>query len=116
MNVRDGLVQIREQLVERDARLETIGLVDQMIKRASAPGTDKAQASLTQIVTLLARTPVANDNIHVYDELMDLRDDLEVTAQQRIAEAAAEEAKPLPKSRKYYKRLKEQEAKQKSGN
>ncbi len=46
MNVRDGLVQIRGQLMERDARTETLELVDTMIKRASEPGADRAQASL----------------------------------------------------------------------
>lgn len=115
MNVRDGLLQIRERLVERDARTETIDLVDAMIKRASVPGADRAQASLTQIVSLLSRTPVANNNIRVYDELMELQDELESAAQQRAAEAAAEEAKPLPKSRKYYRQLREKEAKREKG-
>lgn len=110
MNVRDGLVQIRAHLVERDARTETLDLVDSMIKRASSPGADKAQASLVQIVGLLSRTPVAHANIRVYDELMELQDELGANAQQRAAEAAAESSRPLPKSRKYYrqKRAREQ--------
>lgn len=109
MNVKDGLTQIREQLVENDAREETLGLVDQMIKRASIPGADRAQASKSQLVTMLARTPVAHDNIGVYDDLMQLKDHLDERAQQRAAEAAAEESRPLPKSRKYYKQLKKKE-------
>lgn len=115
MNVRDGLVQIRERLVERDARTETIDLVSAMIQRASAPGADKAQASLSQLMTLLARTPVANNNIRVYDELMELKDELDTEAGQRAAEVAAEEARPLPKSRKFYRQQRERERKQSEG-
>jgi hypothetical protein len=109
MNVRDGLIQIRERLAERDARTETLDLVESMIKRASAPGAEGAQASLVQIVGLLARTPVAHANIRVYDELMELQDDLEANASRRAAEVAAEDAKPLPKSRKYYRQRRERE-------
>jgi hypothetical protein len=110
MNVRDGLVQIRGQLLDRDARTETLDLVDAMIKRASEPGADRAQASLVQIVGLLSRTPVAHANIRVYDELMELQDDLQSAASQRAAEAAADDSRPIPKSRKYYrqKRAREQ--------
>lgn len=109
MNVKDGLLNIREQLVESDAREGTLALVDQMIKRASVPGADRAQASLGQLVTMLARTPLANDDVGVYDDLMQLKDRLDARSQQRAAEVAEEQAKPLPKSRKYYKRLKEKE-------
>ncbi|MEZ4523694.1 MAG: hypothetical protein R3A46_18915 [Thermomicrobiales bacterium] len=109
MNVRDGLVQIRERLYERDARTETLELVDTMIKRASEPGADRAQASLPQIVGLLSRTPVANANIRVYDELMELQDELTAAASQRAVEAAEEASKPLPKSRKYYRQRRERE-------
>lgn len=109
MNVRDGLVQIKEQLLERDARTETLDLVDTMIERASAPGADRAQASLVQIVGLLSRTPVANSNIRVYDELMELQDDLQAAAAARAEEAAAVEARPIPKSRKYYRQRRERE-------
>lgn len=109
MNVRDGLVQIREHLVERDARTETLALVDTMIKRASEPGADRAQASLVQIVGLLSRTPVAHANIRVYDELMELQDELQSAAQQRAAEVAAEDSRPIPKSRKYYRQKRARE-------
>ncbi len=110
MNVRDGLIQIRERLYERDARTETLDLVDTMIERASSPGADRASASLVQIVGLLARTPVANANIRVYDELMELQDELESNAARRSAEVAAEAARPIPKSKKYYRQRKQRES------
>ena len=114
MNAREGLERIRDRLYEHDARTETLDLVDSMIKRASVPGADRAQASLGQLMTLLARTPVANSNVKVYDELMELKDEIEVNASRRAQEAAAEEARPLPKSKKYYRQLREKERERKS--
>lgn len=109
MNAQQGLTIIRERLVEREARPETLQLVDTMIKRASVPGADKAQATLSQLVRLLARSPAANNNIGIYDDLVQLQDELEANANRRVAEAEAEAAKPVPKSKKYYKQLKERE-------
>ncbi len=112
MNVRDGLIQIRTRLVERGARPATLQLVDDMTKRASVPGAERAQGSMAQLVRMLARTPVANADVGVYDDLVGLQDELEGEAAVRAAEVAAEEAKPLPKSKKYYRQLKEREQKQ----
>ena len=112
MNVREGLIQIRARLVERGARPATLKLVDDMTKRASVPGAERAQGSMTQLVRMLARTPVANADVGVYDDLVGLQDELEGFAAERAEEAAAEEAKPIPKSKKYYRQLKERERKQ----
>ncbi|CAN5182371.1 hypothetical protein BH20CHL1_BH20CHL1_01270 [soil metagenome] len=109
MNAREGLERIRERLYEYDARTETLDLVDTMIKRASVPGAEKAQASMSQLVRMLTRTPVANQNVNVYNDLVRLEEELDVASSRRRAEAEAEEAKPLPKSKKYYKDLKAKE-------
>lgn len=109
MNAREGLERIRDRLYEHDARTETLGLVDTMIKRASVPGADRAQASMSQLVRMLARTPVANQNVEVYNDLVRLEEELESSNARRRAEIEAEEAKPLPKSKKYYKQLKAKE-------
>jgi hypothetical protein len=109
MNAHDGLLQIRDRLAARDARPETIQLVNTMIKRAAVPGAEKAQASLSQLVRMLARTPVANGNVGVYDDLVGLQDELESASADRAAQAAAEAARPIPKSKKFYKQRKEQE-------
>lgn len=106
MNAREGLERIRDRLYEHDARTETLSLVDTMIKRASVPGADRAQASMSQLVRMLMRTPVANQNTNVYNDLARLEEELDDASAVRRAEAAAEEAKPLPKSRKYYKQQK----------
>lgn len=109
MNAREGLERIRDRLYEHDARNETLSLVDMMIKRASVPGADKAQASMSQLVRMLMRTPVANQNVEVYNDLARVEEELESATAQRRAELAAEEARPLPKSRKFYKQQKAKE-------
>lgn|SRR5690606_14074353 len=112
MNAREGLERIRERLYEHDARNETLSLVDTMIKRASVPGADRAQASMSQLVRMLMRTPVANQNVEVYNDLARLEEEVESASAQRRAELDAEEAKPLPKSRKFYKQQKAKEQSQ----
>lgn len=109
MNAREGLERIRERLYEYDARTETLDLVDTMIKRASVPGADRAQASMSQLVRMLSRTPVANQNVDVYNDLVRLEEELDEASARRRAEVEAEEAKPLPKSRKFYKQQKARE-------
>lgn len=107
MNARDGLERIRERLVANRARPETLQLVDVMIDRASAPGADRAQATMGQLIRLLMRTPAANSNTAVYNDLTQVEEQVVETAQRRAAEAEAEANKPIPKSKKYYKQLKE---------
>jgi hypothetical protein len=80
-----------------------------MVKRAAVPGAERAQASLSQLVRMLARTPVANNDVGVYDDLVGLQDELESVSADRAAQAAAEANRPIPKSKKFYKQKKEQE-------
>ena len=111
MNVLEGLNAIRDRLDENGASPATIALVDQMRKRAAVPAAQAASAqSLLQLVRMLMRTPVADANVTIYNDLVRLEDQLQVKAadfQERRAAAAAEEAKPLPKLKKYYKEQKE---------
>lgn len=109
MNARDGLERIRERLWENDAQTATLQLVDDMIKRASAPGADRAQASMLQLVGHLLRTPAAKNNYQVYNDLVRVEEELNEVAERRRAEVAAEESRPMPKSKKYYKQLKDKE-------
>jgi hypothetical protein len=115
MNAREGLERIRERLYEHDARTETLDLVDTMIKRASVPGAERAQASMSQLVRMLTRTPVANQNVDVYNDLVRLEEELETSTARRRAEIEAEEARPLPKSKKFYKEQKAKQEKSKRG-
>lgn len=114
MNILNALERVKERLVQNDARPETLKLVDSISKTASTPGADRAQVrSVTDLVRRLMRTPVANQNVGVYDDLAVLEEQLESQSAEFAAQKEAEEAKPMPKSRKYYKQLKEKEQQQK---
>jgi hypothetical protein len=116
MNVLEGLRTIRERLVDNEAEAATITLVDGIIRRAATPSAAPANAqSLLQLTRMLMRSPVASANTRVYNDLVRLEDELQQGAaayRQRVAE---EEAKPVPKTKKYYKELKEREKKSGTG-
>jgi len=57
----------------------------------------------------LARSPAASNNMTVYNDLMRLEEDLQSSAVQYRERLEAEEAKPVPKTKKYYRELKERE-------
>lgn len=112
MNVLDGLRTIRERLIERNADPATIAVVDQIMKRAALPAAASASSnSLLQLVRMLARTPAANANVKIYNDLVGLEEELDVAASAVRERKAAEESKPVPKTKKYYKDLKEREKK-----
>jgi hypothetical protein len=113
VNVLEGLQTIRERLIANGANPETVALVDTIMKRAALPAAAPASAqSLLQMVRMLARSPVANANIAVYNDLLRLEEDLQSAAVQYHERVQAEEAKPIPKTKKHYKQLKEREQKQ----
>jgi predicted RNA-binding Zn ribbon-like protein len=110
VNLLNALERARERLVANGARPETLQLVGQIEKTASQPGADRAQVkSVTELVRRLMRTPVANQNVGVYDDLAVLEEQLEAETAAFVERKAEEESRPMPKSRKYYKQLKEKE-------
>ena len=109
MNARDGLQRIRERLVDNDAHPDTLKLVDTLITRASVPGAEKAQASQSQLIRMLTRTPIATNNFTVYNDLVKLEAEVEEVAARRAAESEAEANRPVPKSKKFYKQQRERE-------
>jgi hypothetical protein len=112
VNVLEGLQNIRFRLTENEASPETLILVDTIIKRAALPAAAPASAqSLLQLVRMLARSPVASNNITVYNDLLRLEEELQAAGQQYHERVAAEEAKPIPKTKKFYKQAKEREEK-----
>jgi len=113
VNVLDGLKAIRERLEEKGADAATLQCVDQIMRRAALPAAQPASAtSQLQLVRMLMRTPAANSNVRVYDDFAQIEDELQHAAAERQERRAAEEAKPVPKTKKYYKELKERQRKQ----
>lgn len=111
VNVQEGLQQIKHRLEARDANPQTLVLVDQIMRRASLPAAQPASAqSLLQLVRMLARTPIAHSNVDIYNDLVGLEEDLTSAAVDFKARQAAEDAKPVPKTKKFYKEQKKREA------
>ena len=107
---------IRERLIENGANPDTLVLVESIIKRAALPAAAPASAqSLLQLVRMLARSPAATNNIAIYNDLLRLEEQLEGAATAYHQRVQAEEAKPIPKTKKYYKQAKEREQKQSHG-
>jgi len=112
VNVLEGLQQIRQRLVDNDADDATVQAVDQIMRRAALPAAAPASAnSLLQLVRMLMRTPAANSNVRVYNDLVRLEEEMGEAAAAYRERQALEEAKPIPKTKKYYKQLKERERK-----
>lgn len=114
MNVAEGLQAIRDRLEANDAEPATLAAVDLILKRASLPGAQNAAAaSQLQLVRMLMRTPVSNTNVRVYNDLARLEEELQSAAAQAQAVREAEDSKPVPKTKKYYRELKEREEREK---
>ena len=110
VKVTEGLQIIRQRLVENGATPETLSLVDTIMQRAALPAAAAASTqSLLQLVRMLARSPVASNNIAVYNDLLRLEEDLQSAAAQYHERMQAEELKPIPKTKKHYKQIKERE-------
>ncbi|HEY8447532.1 MAG TPA: hypothetical protein VIL01_10520 [Thermomicrobiales bacterium] len=112
MNVVDGLQIIRDRLVENDAHPATLKLVDEIIRRASLPAAQQASApSLLHLTRMLMRRPEANSDTRIYNDLALLEEQLDAAAAAARERRAAEEARPIPKPKKYYRQLREREKK-----
>lgn len=112
MNVVEGLQRIRERLEENDAEDDSLAAVDQVMRRAALPAAQPASVnSLLQLVRMLMRTPAANNNVRVYNDFVRLEEEMSEAATAFRERQAAEEAKPVPKTKKFYKDLKERERK-----
>ena len=110
MNVLEGLQTIRERLIDNRAAPETLSLVDTIMKRAALPAAAAASSqSLLQLVRMLARSPAASNNMTVYNDLLRLEEELQTSAAQYHERLQAEESKPVPKTKKYYKDLKQRD-------
>lgn len=108
MNVLEGLQNIRYRLVQNDAAPETLDLVDAIMKRAALPAAAAASSqSLLQLVRMLERSHIASNNMAVYNDLVRLEEELQDAGVRLQERQAAEDAKPVPKTKKFYKQAKE---------
>lgn len=112
MNVLEGLTTIRGRLEANNADPLTLRLVDEVVKRAALPAARQANVpSMLQLVRMLARRPEADANPRIYNDLVGLEEQLQVAGAAFRAEREAEDRKPDPKLKKFYKEKKEREKK-----
>ena len=111
MNLVDGLARIREMLAINRADPASLDAVDLILDNAGRMGGgDNAKAqSLLQITKMLMRTPAANNNVAVYNDLARIEQQLTIRANEMAQERAAVMDKPMPKDKKFYKAQKEKE-------
>lgn len=107
MNVKEGLQEIRGRLVENQANPKSVQVVDAIMQRAALPAASSASAqSLLQLTRMLMRTPVANSDPLVYNDFVRLEADLESRSEEFRVQREAEDARPIPKTKKFYKQQK----------
>lgn len=111
MNLVDGLEQIRSMLTANKATSATIATVDQILNNAASMGaTDNARAqSLLQITKMLMRTPAANGNVDIYNDLTRIEQQLTIRANDLAKERAEATERPMPKDKKFYKAQRERQ-------
>ncbi len=110
MKVKEGLEEIRGRLVRNGANPKSLQVVDAIMQRASLPAAQSASAgSLTQLVRMLMRSPVANADPIVYNDFVKVEEELEIRTEEFRAQREAEDAKPVPKARKFYKAQKDKQ-------
>jgi hypothetical protein len=110
MNVKEGLVEIRSRLVENGASPKTLQVVDVVMQRASLPAAQDASAgSLLQLTRMLMRSPAANADPLVYDDFVQVEAALEHRADEFRIKRAEEDARPIPKTKKFYKDRKDKD-------
>lgn len=108
MNVREGLEEIRGRLDRNGANPKSLQVVDTIMQRAALPAAQSASAaSLLQLVRMLMRSPVANADPIVYNDFVKVEAELEHRSDEFRAQREAEDAKPIPKTKKFYKTQKD---------
>jgi hypothetical protein len=63
---------------------------------------------------MLLKTPLASQNVRVYNDLTRLEEQLATRADAAAREREALDARPMPKSKKFYKQQREREERTKS--
>lgn len=110
MDVKQGLMQIRELLMENRADKETVKMVDLIAQRASLPAASGAHAdSVLQLVRMLMRNPVSAANVTVYNDLVKVESQLENQAEEYREFRDQEERIANAKPKSYYRELKKKQ-------
>ena len=106
MNVVDNMIRLQQRLIERRAKPQTVAMLDQYITLAQRVGGNEHTSQL-KVLHRLMRTPEANRDTAIYNDLAGIEEELESARDELAREREAIEARPMPKLHKYYKNRKD---------
>ena len=110
MNAYEQLEAIRDQLEQNGASEDSIELVDKFIKRAESERNSSTSFSQMMMLRHLLRQREAIDNYAIYNDLQEIIDGLEGRrSSDDDVRPAYEDTERHPRSRQYYKALKDKE-------
>jgi hypothetical protein len=109
MNAYEQLEAIRDQLEQNGASEDSIDLVDKFIKRAESERNSSTSFSQMMMLRHLLRQREAIDNLAIYNDLQEIIDGLDNHRADDDVRPAYEDNERHPRSRQYYKTLKEKE-------
>ena len=110
MNAYEQLEAIRDQLEQNGASEDSIEFVDKFIKRAESERNSSTSFSQMMMLRHLLRQRETIDNFAIYNDLQEIIDGLEGRrASDDDVRPAYEDNERHPRSRQYYKALKEKE-------
>jgi hypothetical protein len=105
VNIAENMVRLQQKLIERRAKPQTVAMLDRYITLAERVGGNEYSTQL-RVLQRLMRSPEAIKDTAIYNDLAGLEEELEEVREQNAREREALEARPLPKTKKYYKQQK----------
>ena len=102
MNVAENMVRIQQRMIERRAKPQTVAMLDRYITLAERMGGNEHVSQL-KVLQRLMRAPEAASDTAIYNDLVGLEEELQVARDEREREREALDARPIPKTKKYYK-------------
>jgi hypothetical protein len=102
MNIAENMIRLQQRLIERRAKPQTVAMLDRYISLAEQMGGNEYTSQL-RVLQRLMRAPEAAKDTSIYNDLVGLEEELEGIREQNAREREAFEARPIPKTKKYYK-------------
>jgi hypothetical protein len=110
MNFYQQLLVVRERLDDIGAHDDTVGLIETLIRRAEPTRNDKTNVTQVMLLRHVLRMRETLDNDNIYNDLQELlneRDETEVSAREDAAPAAYVDTERHPRPKSFYKAKKD---------
>ncbi len=105
MNIAENMTRLQEQLVSRQAKPQTIAMVDKYLSLAQRMGGNEHTSQL-RVLQRLMRAPEAAKDTTIYNDLAGLEEVLDGIREVNAREREAMENRPISKTKKFYKEQK----------